>query len=189
VPARIHRHRLPGRWREQLVLDDGRELILRRIEPEDAAALQRGFDLLDAEEIRLRFLHPMKELGAPLAERLANPDPKREFALVAAEPLAPGEALVGAVARASIDASGDSAEFAILVSRYVGKLGLGRLMMKQIIRWCRLKRLRRVYGSVLDENAAMLDLARSLGFRRTHQEHEPGVTRVVLELQPQDAPH
>lgn len=189
MPARIHRHRLRGRWREQLVLDDGRELILRPIEPEDAAAMQRGFSLLDPEEVRMRFLHPMKELSASMAERLANPDPRREFALVAAEPLPPGEALVGAVARVAIDDDGEQGEFAILVSRFVGRMGLGQLLMKQLIRWARLKRLKRLYGDVLDENTAMLALARALGFRRCHQAQDPGMTRVILDLQPRSAAH
>lgn len=189
MPAVVQRRQLPGRWREQLVLSDGRELILRPIEPADAGALRHGFELLTADEIRMRFLHPMKELGKNLAERLANPDRQREFALVAAEPLPPGEALVGAVVRASIDTSGEAAEFAILVSGYVGRQGLGRLLMKQVIRWSRLKRLRRLYGDVLDENTAMLELARSLGFRRSHQALDPGITRIVLDLQPAAATH
>lgn len=184
----IHRRNLPGRWREQLVMGDGRELILRPIEAGDAQALRSGFGLLHADEVRMRFLHPMKELSAPLAERLAQPHPRQEFALVAAEPLPAGEALVGAVARASIDASGEAAEFAIIVSRYLGRQGLGKLMLKRIILWCRRKRLARLYGDVLDENTAMLELARSLGFRRSHQAQDPGITRVVLELKP-DATH
>lgn len=189
MPAPIQRRQLPGRWREQLILADGRELILRPIVPADAAAMQLGFGLLTPDEIRMRFLHPMKELGATLAERLARPLPGREFALVAAEPLPPGEALVGAVVRASIDEGGESAEFAILVSRYVGRMGLGRLLMKQMLRWCRLKRLKRVYGDVLDENTAMLELARSMGFRRSHQALDPGITRIELALRPAPTRH
>ncbi|MCK7594734.1 GNAT family N-acetyltransferase [Lysobacter sp. CAU 1642] len=185
----MHRHQLPGRWREQLVLEDGRELILRPIEAEDGAALQRGFSLLDPEEVRMRFLHPMKELSPAMAMRLANPDPKKEFALVAAEALPPGEALVGAVARVAIDQTDEAGEFALIVSRFVGRQGLGRLLMKQLIRWCRLKRLARIYGDVLDENTAMLGLARSLGFRRSHPHQDPGITRVTLELRAQPSTH
>lgn len=184
VTAPIHRRNLPGRWREQLVMGDGRELILRPIEAGDAEALRSGFGLLHPDEIRMRFLHPMKELSAPLAERLAHPDPRREIALVAAEPLPAGQALIGAVARASIDDSGEAAEFAIIVSRFVGRQGLGKLMLKRIILWCRRKKLARLYGDVLDENTAMLELARSLGFRRSHQADDRGVTRIVLDLKP-----
>lgn len=187
VPAEIRRRTLQGAWREQLTLADGRELLLRPIETEDAEMLRLGFGLLSAEEVRMRFLHPMRELSAELAARLARPRRGRDFALVAAEHLPPGEALVGAVVRASLDEDGRNAEFAIIVSRFLGRLGLGRLLMKRMLHWAKLKRLDSVYGDVLDDNDAMLGLARSLGFRRDPSHHEPGQTRVRIVLGHADA--
>ena len=99
------RNRMPP-WHEKLTLANGRELLIRPIRPEDAGPLQAGFTLLEPDEIRQRFLHPMKELSADQAERLTRPNSRREFALVAAEPLPPGEALVGAVARIVVDDDG-----------------------------------------------------------------------------------
>src|SRR5687768_13742276 len=131
--APMRRESLPQRWCERLRLDDGRELLLRPIDPLDAEPLRAGFALLTPEEVRLRFLHPLKELTPELAQRLTQLVPKRDFALVAAEPLPPGEALVGAVARASINEDGRRAEFAILVSRFLAGQGLGALMMRQLI--------------------------------------------------------
>jgi RimJ/RimL family protein N-acetyltransferase len=178
----MRRESLPQRWCERLRLNDGRELLLRPIEPFDAEPLRAGFALLTPEEVRLRFLHPLKELTPELAQRLTNLVPKRDFALVAAEPLPPGEALVGAVARASIDEDGRRAEFAILVSRFLAGQGLGALMMRQLIRWAKLKRLDELYGDVLDENSAMLSLAQLLGFSREPLHDEPGIIRVRLQL-------
>ena len=178
----MRREPLPSRWQEKLVLDDGRELWLRPIEPADAEPLRAGFALLTPEEVRLRFLHPLKELTPDMARRLTHLDPQREFALVAAEPLPPGEALVGAVARASIEGDGRQAEFAILVSRFLAGRGLGWLMMKRIIRWAKLKRLDELYGDVLDENSQMLTLAQALGFRREPLHDDPGIVRVRLAL-------
>jgi RimJ/RimL family protein N-acetyltransferase len=183
----MHREPLPQRWSERLRLDDGRELLLRPIEPADAEPLRAGFALLTPEEVRLRFLHPMKELSPEMAHRLTHLDPRTDFALVAAEPLPPGEALVGAVARASLDADRRRAEFAILVSRFLAGQGLGALMMKQIIRWAKLKRLDELYGDVLDENTAMLGLAHLLGFSREMIADEPGIVRVRLKLRPATA--
>ncbi|MGQ0801279.1 MAG: GNAT family N-acetyltransferase [Pseudomarimonas sp.] len=182
MPPIIQRRRSSGRWCEDLVLGDGRQLHLRPIVAEDADALRHGFELLDADEVRMRFMHPMSELTPELAKRLSDLNPKRDFAIVAAEPLPPGEALVGAVVRASIAADGRRAEFAILVSRLLAGQGLGRLLMKRIIRWAKLKRLDELYGDVLEENSSMLKLASSLGFRREHQPHDPGVVRVRLAL-------
>ena len=91
-------------------------MLIRPIRPVDADPLRAAFPLLQPEEVRQRFLHAMSELSPAMAERLTRPDPKGEFALVAAEPYPPGEALVGAVARAAIVPGTRDPEFAILVS-------------------------------------------------------------------------
>jgi len=180
--SRIQRIPLRQRWCEDIVLPDGRALQLRPISPQDARALREGFELLSADEVRMRFMHPMRELSPDLARRLTELDPKRDFALVAAERLPPGEGLIGAVVRASIDSDGRRAEFAILVARLLSGQGLGHLLMRRIIRWAQLKRLDEVYGDVLEENTAMLKLAAALGFQREHHLEDRGVVRVRLGL-------
>ena len=176
------RNRMPP-WHEKITLANGRELLIRPIRPEDAGPVQAGFALLEPDEIRQRFLHPMKELSQAQAERLARPDPRREFALVAAEPLPPGEALVGAVARIAIDDNGRDAEFAILVSHYINGMGLGRHLMRRLVRWAKGRKVLRIYGEVLESNLPMQALAASLGFRREYPD-APGLVRMVLDLPP-----
>jgi RimJ/RimL family protein N-acetyltransferase len=166
-------------------LDDGRVLWLRPIAPADAEPIRQVFPLLSSEEIRLRFLHPIKEMTSQMAQRLTHIDPLSQFALVLAEPLPPGEALVGAVARLAIDADTRHAEFAILVSRFLAGRGLGRLLMKRLVVWARQHALDSIYGDVLDENLPMLSLAETLGFRREHLADEPGLVRVRLDLRPE----
>ena len=51
------------------------------IRPEDGPAFQRLFASLPPEDIRLRFLHPMKMLPKDLAARLTQIDYDREMAL------------------------------------------------------------------------------------------------------------
>ncbi len=174
------RNRLPP-WHEQLRLPNGREVLIRPIRPDDAVPLRAAFPLLQPDEIRQRFLFAMKELGEEQAERLTHPDPRTEFALVAAEPLPPGEALVGAVARVSIVPDSREAEFAILVSHYIAGMGLGRQLMRRLVRWAKGKKLDRLYGDVLEHNQPMLQLAQSLGFRR-ESANTPGLVRVALDL-------
>ena len=169
-------------WCEELALADGRRVLLRPIEPADAEPLRQAFALLSPEEVRMRFLHPMAELSPVLAQQLTQLDPARAFALVVAEPLPPGEALIGAVARAAIDPVGHRAEFAIIVARMLTGQGLGRLLMKKLIRWARLKRLEELYGDVLADNRQMLQLVRALGFHVEPLAGEPGMMRVRLPL-------
>ena len=174
------RNRLPP-WHEELRLPNGREVLIRPIRPDDAVPLRAGFSLLQPEEVRQRFLYAMKELSPEMAHRLTHPDTRSEFALVVSEPLPPGEALVGAVARASLSNGTRDAEFAILVSRYVGGMGLGRHLMRRLVRWAKGKKLDSLYGDVLEHNQPMLSLVQSIGFRREHSE-TPGLVRVVLDL-------
>ena len=178
------RFRSASRWRERIVLADGRELLLRPIDPRDARPIREGFALLHPEEIRLRYQHPVKDLGSDYVERLTHPRRGRDFVLVLAEPLPYGEALVGAVARLTREAESRDVEFAILVSHFLSGQGLGSLLMKRLIAFARRRRLRSIFGDVLDENAAMLRLAQSLGFRR-EASGTPGLTRVRLLLVPE----
>ena len=173
----IHRRRLPSPWSELWTLEDGRTVQLRPIEPRDAGPLRGAFALLTPEERRMRFLHPITEMSEAMARRLTHLDRRREWALVVAEPEPPGEALIGAVVRASIDDDARRAEFAILVTRFLAHQGIGTLLMKELIRWARLKRLDAVYGDVLQENSAMLALCDALGFRRRAAD-DPGLVRV-----------
>lgn len=164
-------------------MPNGRELLIRPIRPEDAEPLRAGFSLLQPDEVRQRFLHSLREISAESVERFTRINPKTEFALVAAEPLPPGEALVGAVARISIDPDGRNAEFAILVSHYIAGMGLGRYLMTRLVKWSRGKQLERIYGDVMESNLPMLSLAKSLGFVRESQ--QDGLVRVSLQLLPE----
>lgn len=178
----VARNRLPP-WHEEVRLANGREVLIRPIRADDADPLRAAFDLLQPDEIRQRFLHTLTEMTPELARRLTQPNSRSEFALVAAEPLPPGEALIGAVARAAIQPDGQHAEFAILVSRYIAGMGLGRHLLRRIVRWAKGKRLQTLYGDVLESNQPMLALVESLGFRR-ETAGTPGLIRVVLELAP-----
>ncbi len=173
--------RLPP-WHEHFRLPSGRDLLIRPIRPEDAEPIRGGFALLGPEEVRHRYLYALKELTPEMAFRLCHPDPKSEFALVAAENLPPGEALVGAVARTAITPRTREAEFAILVSHFISGQGLGRHLMRKLVKWARTKKLDRLYGDVLDHNQPMLQLAESLGFKRMREDDSPGTVRVVLDL-------
>ncbi len=183
IKPRIQREAQSPPWIEHLQLDDGRRLLLRPIHPADAEPIRQAFMLLSPEEVRLRFLHPMKEISHALVNRLTRIDPESEFALVVAEPLPPGEALVGCVGRLSIDKGTRKAEFAILVSHFLIGKGLGRLLMNQLIAWGKARGLSEIYGDVLDENSAMLSLAASLGFKREMLPDDPGIVRVRLALE------
>ena len=62
-------------------------------------------------------------------------------------------------------------------------MGLGRRMMRKLVRWARGRKVLRIYGDVLESNLPMQSLAGSLGFHRESAD-EAGLVRMVLDLPP-----
>ncbi|NII09083.1 GNAT family N-acetyltransferase [Oleiagrimonas sp. C23AA] len=166
---------------ESVSLPDGRQLTLRPIAPQDVAALQRCFQRLSAEEIRLRFLHPMSQLPEPMARRLCELDDAFEAAFVLMDPSGPQEEMRG-VGRIYIDEATNGAEFAVLVEHGWTGRGLGALLMQHLVDECRRRGVDEIWGYVLLENRPMLDLCRHLGFKRRPAVNEPGTTLIALAL-------
>jgi RimJ/RimL family protein N-acetyltransferase len=165
---------------EMLRLGDGRDLVVRPIDPADSAPIAAAFQLLSDEEVRRRFLHPLKALSEEHLYKLTHPAFGDEFVVVAAEPLPPGEALVGAVARLTRDEHDSGrAEFAILVGHLLSGQGLGRGLLQRLIDWSQRHGVTELWGDVMDDNAPMLRLAKRLGFRREAMLGAPGLVRVT----------
>ena len=168
-----HDIRLPG----------GEHLLVRPIRGEDEAALTRMVDDCSAEDRRLRFFGALKHLPAALATRLSRIDYAREMALIAV-PFAStyGSGPIFGVARVIGDADGRTAEFAVLVRSDLKGHGLGYRLLTEVLSYARKEGLQHVYGDVLSDNAAMLQMTRELGFRAEYKHADPGVTRVTLDM-------
>ncbi|MDW2980973.1 MAG: GNAT family N-acetyltransferase [Rhodanobacter sp.] len=166
---------------EQVSTQDGRELVLRAIEPGDVAAMQRCFTRLSPEDIRRRFLHAMSELPAPMAQRLCRIDPARETAYVLMDESAKPAEMRG-VGRIYVDEATDSAEFSVLVERDWSRRGLGALLMQRLVDDCRRRGLAELWGYVLLENRPMLQLCKELGFTQRMLPDEPGTAQITLKL-------
>lgn len=166
---------------KQVCTEDGRELVLRAIEPGDVAAMQRCFTRLSPEDIRRRFLHAMSELPTPMAQRLCRIDPAFETAFVLMdESVKPAE--MRGVGRIFVDEATDSAEFSVLVEHDWSRRGLGALLMQHLVEDCRRRGLAELWGYVLLENRPMLQLCRELGFAQRMLPDEPGTALITLKL-------
>lgn len=171
----------PSSAGETVRTHDGRELVLRAIEPGDVAAMQRCFTRLSPEDIRRRFLHAMSELPAPMAQRLCRIDPTLETAFVLMdETVAPAE--MRGVGRIYVDEAIDSAEFSVLVEQDWTRIGLGALLMQRLVDDCRRRGLAELWGYVLLENRPMLELCKELGFSQRLIPDEPGTAQITLKL-------
>jgi acetyltransferase len=181
---------LEDRW----LAPDGTPVTIRGIRAGDAALEARFVRELSARSRRLRFMDGMRELTPRQVERFTQPDSRRELALVA---LAPPKGTVGdrtdgagdghgesivAVARYVVDADAQGCEFAIVIADAWQHHGLGRYLLARLIGLARGAGLTTMRGTVMAENAAMLGLARRLGFGVTPLPGEYGMREVTLPL-------
>jgi acetyltransferase len=162
---------------EEHIDQRGRHLVLRPIRAEDDARHREFLARIASQDLYLRFFAGIHELSETERTRLTHIDNEREMAFVAvADAGEPGAGEILAVARASADPDNSSAEFAVLVRSDLKGQGLGTLLMRRLISYCREHGTRELRGSVLAENTAMRRLCATLGFRVR------GCERNVLEL-------
>ena len=159
-------------------LPGGESVLIRRARPEDAALYPDFLGDVGAEDLRLRFFARIAELSAAEAAKLAHLNEKHEMAFIALDE--DTGAMLGLV-RLKDELDEQTAEFAILVRSRLKGHGLGWLLMQRVIDYAREKRLRRVYGDVLAENTAMLQMCAELGFQA--EDMGPDFRRVVLDLE------
>lgn len=166
---------------EVAILRDGSRVRFRPIGPADERRLQDLLDHMSLDDIRRRFFAPIRALSPELSWHLSHPDPAREIA-VAAVPLE-GEELLG-VARAAAEASGRPAEFAIAVRTDMKGRGIGYLLLRRLLERTRERGITVVWGDVLRDNAAMLKMARELGFEVEQHPVAAELLRVTKRLDP-----
>ena len=154
-------------------------MILRPLKAADAALYPDFLREVTADDLRLRFFAPMRELSNDLLDKLIHYDPERAMAFIAIEQET-GRML--GVVRLHDDPGGESGEFAILLRSHLKGHGLGWLMMQHMIGYAQERGLKTVHGEVLTENGTMLTMCSELGFDIHDDVLEHGVKRVNLPL-------
>ena len=170
---------------EETVDHRGRRLLLRPIRPEDTPRHRQFLARVTPHDLYLRFFTGVRELPEADLAHLTQIDYDRDMAFLAVGRDVAGTEEILGVARACADPDNNAAEFAVLVRSDLKGQGLGTLLMRKLIRYCRERGTGELRGEVMTENTAMLQLARTLGFkvRRTEQ----NVETITLELRPRPA--
>ncbi len=155
----------------------GERVLIRPAQPQDAALYPDFLAEVSPDDLRLRFFARIAELSAAERDKLAHLDAEHETAFIALDE--DTGRMLGLV-RLKDELDEETAEFAILVRSRLKGHGLGWLLMRRVIDYAREKGLRRVYGDVLAENTAMLQMCAELGFRA--QDRGSRMRRMVLDL-------
>ena len=140
---------------------------------------------MTAEDLRLRFFAPMREVRPELIDKLIHYDRAHAMAFIAIEE--PSGRMLGVV-RLHDDHMARTAQFAILVRSHLKGHGLGWLMMKHMIAYAKDRGLKTVHGQVLAENSTMLTMCGELGFHVADDPSERDVKQVTLPLDEVPAP-
>ena len=176
-------HPYPVHLVKKIQLNDGTDIVIRPIRPEDAEIEAKFVRELSNESKYFRFMNSLQELSQEMLVRFTQIDYHNEMALVAVKPGGTGadEEQIG-VARYTTNLDKKSCEFALVVSdRWRGR-GIAHHLMQQLMEIARDRDLERIEGQVLANNFKMLDLMRSLSFQIHNDPEDTSVKQVVAQL-------
>jgi acetyltransferase len=176
-------HPYPAHLVKNIQLNDGTDIVIRPIRPEDAEIEAKFVRELSNESKYFRFMNSLQELSQEMLVRFTQIDYHNEMALVAVKPGGDGvdEEQIG-VARYTTNIDKKSCEFALVVSdRWRGK-GIAHQLMQKLMEIARDRDLERMEGQVLANNFKMLDLMRSLNFQIGSDPEDSSIKQVEAQL-------
>ena len=175
-------HPYPARLEHVERLRGGQTLRVRPIRPEDATLEIAFVDRMSERSRYMRFFNAGRGLTPAMLARLTQVDYDRELALIA---LSGGEGeteqIVG-VARFAANPDGESCEFAVAIDDDWNGRGVATILMQRLMEAAHDAGSRRMTGNVLHDNDSMLKLAARLDFKRSRDEDDSALVRVVRPL-------
>ncbi len=174
-------HPYPAHLVKTLQLNDGTNIVIRPIRPEDAEIEAKFVRELSSEAKYFRFMNSLQELSQEMLVRFTQIDYHNEMALVAVKPNGDGEEQIG-VARYTTNLDKTSCEFALVVSDQWRSRGIAHHLMQNLMEIARDRDLERMEGQVLANNFKMLELMKSLNFQIRNDPDDTGVKQVEALL-------
>jgi RimJ/RimL family protein N-acetyltransferase len=167
-------------WAERL--RDGREIVVRPIQPDDRAELAAGMRRLSPESRYRRFFTPTSELTESQLTYLTEVDHHDHEALVAVEPGTEHGIGVARFIRSSEDS--ERAEVAVAVADSWQGQGVATALLDRLAERARAEGVRRFSAEILSDNRPMLELIEEVGPVTTKQ-RDHGSVEVEVELPPE----
>ena len=174
-------HPYPSHLVTKTQLNDGTNVVIRPIRPEDAEMEAKFVRDLSQQTKYFRFMNSLHELSQEMLVRFTQIDYHDEMALIAVTSGDNREEQIG-VARYTTNIDKQSCEFALVVSDQWRGRGIAHQLMSKLMEIARDRNLDKMQGQVLSENSKMLDLVASLNFQITVDPEDPAVKLVEAEL-------
>lgn len=170
-------HRYPVHLIERWALPDDRVVTVRPVLPQDDTIEQSFVQQLSPESRYSRFLIALSELPPAMLTYFTEVDYERHLALIA-ETFDGGPEVQIGDARYVIDASGNTAEFAIAVADAWQHAGVGARLLQGLESGARLAGVTRLDGDVLAINRKALGFMLHHGFSARPNREEARLVRV-----------
>jgi acetyltransferase len=176
----------PTQYVSKWTTNDGREITIRPIRPEDEPLMAEFHRMLSDRTVYLRYFASLS-LNSRIAHdrllRVCFGDYEREMVLVGVhrDSHSSESKIVGVVRLNKLRRQNKEAETAVLISDAYQKQGLGLELLRRIIQVARDEKLNRVSSEMLGDNLAMQLISKRLGFRFHSQSDSPSL-RAVLDL-------
>ncbi len=160
---------------------DGTWLDMRQMRLDDEARVKQALNTLSANARRNRFFGSIAEFSDDAVHRLVAIDPHKEYLLVVVRCEDGVEVPIAGGRFVEHDEQAECS-FSLLIGDAWQGQGIGRRLLKALLREASLRGLRTMRGDVLADNRPMLQLARSLHFALVDGEQGDGVVQLVREL-------
>ena len=174
-------HPYPAHLVREVQLNDGTDVTIRPIRPEDAETEAKFVRELSNESKYFRFMNTFHELSQDMLVRLTQIDYHNEMALIAVVETPDGYEQIG-VARYATNVDRKSCEFALVVADAWHGRGLGHHLMRDLMNVAKDRDLDIIEGQVLAKNSRMLKLMQSLGYEVVNDTDDGTVKRVIKRL-------
>lgn len=165
---------LLGEWSNRITTRSGVKLNVRPASPEDEALLEAFFGRVTPEDLRFRFLSPVRKPGHDMVAPLVQVDhTTTENFLAFAED---GDTLV-ATAMIAAEPSLERAEVAIAVSADFKHKGVGWSLLELVADYARARGIKAIESVEARDNREAIGLEQEMGFAATAY---PGDSTLVL---------
>ncbi|MBB5211106.1 GNAT family N-acetyltransferase [Microbulbifer hydrolyticus] len=144
-------------------LSDGREVSIRPVRASDGDLEREMIESLSADSSRMRFLGGIGRVSQQLIRILTDNDAQHEAFIALHRDDRGVEHAVG-VANFACDPDGHSCECAVVVADSWQKLGLGKMLLRELVDAAKADGLDEIYSIESAGNNAIDHVARELGF-------------------------
>jgi acetyltransferase len=169
----------PKKWEKEKILPNGKTILLRPVKPEDEESLISFVEKCDPEDIRQRLFESVRSLSHSTAALLTHVDYNRTMSFVALDKKT-GELL--GITHLVRDVDDSRAEYAVITRSDVKQQGIGLILTRLLIDYAMAKNINELWGQVMRDNTAMLNICQKLGVHLTTDKDDPIYMMATLSL-------